>query len=93
MSKWTFLVENRNDGTGWWAVQKYNKTIGRQQNFSDKELAQSCINRWRAFIEGKVEQSPVKVFTKQEIAEFYGKNAVKKRGRPKNEKNFTTSLV
>lgn len=43
MSKWTFIVENRNDGTGWWAVQKYNKTIGRQQNFAAKELAQTAL--------------------------------------------------
>lgn len=84
MSKWTFIVENRNDGTGWWAVQKYNKTIGRQQNFSDEELAQTCVNRWRDFIEGKLTvDNPVKVLTRQEIIEIYGGNRVKKRGRPR----------
>lgn len=83
MSKWTFIVENRNDGTGWWAVQKYNKTIGRQQNFAAKELAQTCLNRWRAFIEGEIAINPVKHLTRQEIIEIYGGNRVKKRGRPK----------
>ena len=83
MSKWQFIVEHRNDGTGWWAVQKYNKTIGRQQNFAAEELAQSCINRWRAFIEGEVANNPVKVLTRQEIIEIYGGNRVKKRGRPR----------
>ncbi|OZN24886.1 hypothetical protein CFY87_06020 [Actinobacillus seminis] len=83
MSKWTFIVENRNDGTGWWAVQRYNKTIGRQQNFAAKELAQTCLNRWRAFIEGEAANNPVKVFTKQEIMAFCGENSVKKRGRPR----------